>query len=78
MRDRGAIDAALIFKTEAELDQSLYYLIGNSYVRVIVVSLDEADALNRLAKMRPSPSYYVAHGDTNTIVDIYRYNVTYQ
>ena len=29
-----AVDAALIFRTEADLDQTLYYLIGNSYVRV--------------------------------------------
>jgi hypothetical protein len=62
----------LIFKTENELDQSLYYLIGNSYIRVIVVNLEESDALDRLAKMRPSPSYYIAHGDTSTIIDIYR------
>jgi hypothetical protein len=34
LHDREAIDAALIFKTEQELDQSLYYLIGNSYIRV--------------------------------------------
>lgn len=69
--DREAIDAALIFKTEAELDQSLYYLIGNSYIRVIVVNLEEADAMDRLAKMRPSPSHYIAHGTLPTIRDIY-------
>ncbi len=71
LHDREAIDAALIFKTENELDQSLYYLIGNSYIRVIVVNLDESDAMDRLAKMRPSPSYYVAHGTQSVIRDIY-------
>ena len=50
--------------------------IGNSFVRVIVVSLEEPDALERLSKMRPSPSYYVAHGDTKTITEIYKL-VTY-
>ena len=49
----------------------MYYLIGNSYIRVIVVNLEESDALDRLAKMRPSPSYYIAHGSTSTIQDIY-------
>ena len=38
LHDREAIDAALIFKTEQELDQSLYYLIGNSYIRVHAIS----------------------------------------
>ncbi len=28
LRDRDAIDAALIFKTEAELEQSLSYLVN--------------------------------------------------
>ena len=35
LHDREAIDAALIFKTESELDQSLYWLIGNSYIRFV-------------------------------------------
>ena len=59
------------------------YIIGSRYVvikyffsifskfRVIVVNLEESDALDRLAKMRPSPSYYIAHGTKNTIQDIY-------
>ena len=67
LRDRDAIDAALIFKDETDLDESLYWLIGNSYIRVIVVSLDQPDAFDRLAKMRPTPSYYIAHGDTETL-----------
>ena len=71
LRDRDAVDAALIFETEAELDESLYWIIGNSYIRVIVVSLDMEDAFSRLAGMRPSPSYYVAHGSTRTVGRIY-------
>jgi len=67
LRDRDAIDAALIFKDETDLDESLYWIIGNSYIRVIVVSLDQPDAFDRLAKMRPTPSYYIAHGDTDTL-----------
>ena len=65
------MDAALIFETEAQLDQSLYFLIGNSYIRVIVLDLEEPNVMQRLAKMRPSPSYYVAHGDTPTLTKIY-------
>ncbi len=37
LRDRGAIDAALVFSDEPQLDQSLYFLIGNSYIRVVVI-----------------------------------------
>ena len=34
LHDREAIDAALIVKTKQEWDQTLYYLNGNSYIRV--------------------------------------------
>ena len=38
---------------------------------MIVVNLEKSDAMDKLAKMRPSPSYYVAHGSQSTIRDIY-------
>ena len=68
LSDNKAIDAALIFKTEAELDQTLYYLIGNSHIRIMVVFLDDTGAMDRLAKMRPSPNHYVAYGSTDTLL----------
>ena len=68
---RGAVDAALIFETEEELDESLFWIIGrlaqappprfpgNSHLRVVVVSPDDRttleQALQRLAHMRPVP-----------------------
>ena len=64
--------SALIFETDADLEQGLYQLIGNSYIRVLVVHLGEADALERLAKMRPSPNYYVAYGTTDTMTNVYK------
>ena len=47
MKDRGAIDGALIFENEERLDQSLYYLIGNSYIRVVVINDEESGAWDR-------------------------------
>ena len=70
--DNEAVDTALIFRTEAELDQTLHYLIGNSNLRVMVVDMEENDVITRLSKLRPSPSYYVAHGSTATVIDIYK------
>ena len=65
------INVALIFKTKLELDQSLYYLIGNTYVRVIMVNFEDYNAMDKLAKMKPPPSYYIAHGTTNTIQGLF-------
>ena len=62
----------MIFETDADLEQGLYQLIGNSYIRVLVVHLDESDALERLSKMRPSPNYYVAYGTTDTMMNVYK------
>ena len=85
---RGAIDAALLFETESELDQvccysdvfilydrciindsffdlkSLYYIIGNYRLRVLVLSLQEEDPYKRMADLRPVPSAFVALGST--------------
>ncbi len=61
---REALDSALIFQTETELDQSLYYIIGNYEMRVLVISLDETDRdpYQRLVDLRPVPTAFVAFG----------------
>ena len=46
-------------------------MIGYSYIRVIVVNLEEDHHMDKLAKMRPWPSHYVALGTQSTIQDIY-------
>ena len=35
LRSQDSVDAALIFETQDKLDQSLYYIIGNSFLRII-------------------------------------------
>ena len=38
----------------------------------MVVDMEENDVITRLSKLRPSPSYYVAHGSTATVIDVYK------
>jgi hypothetical protein len=66
------MDAALIFETEVELDQSLYYIIGNYELRVLVISLDELDRdpYDRLKNLRPVPTAFVAFGTAQTLSGI--------
>lgn len=61
---KGATDAALIFESEKDLDQSLYFIIGNYELRVLVLSLDDParDPYERLSKLRPIPTAYAAFG----------------
>ena len=61
---RDAIDAALVFETESELDQSLYFIIGNYELRILVLSLDDKsrDPFDRLLKLRPIPTAFVGFG----------------
>ncbi len=40
-------------------------------MRIIGGQLEDADALNRLQKMRPRPSNYIAWGTTSQLTDIY-------
>ena len=65
------MDAALVFPNKFGLDQSLYYIIGNSALRIIGGHLEDPDALMRLKKMRPRPSNYVAWGTLNELKNIY-------
>ncbi len=53
------------------MDQSLYYIIGNSFLRIIGAQLKDPGAFDRLKKMRPRPSNYVAWGSTTSIKQAY-------
>ncbi len=42
------------------------------YVPIPNSHLQESGAMDRLASMRPAPSYYVGHGDAESLAKIYR------
>ena len=65
--ERNALDAALVFERENEIDEALYWIIGNSYVRILVMSLEEEDTFTRIKNIRPAPSFYVVYGDSSTL-----------
>ena len=46
------------------LSQSLYYIIGNYHLRVLVLSMQEKDPYSRMASLRPVPSAFIAFGST--------------
>ena len=71
LRSQKAVDAALIFEDQMKLDQSLYYIIGNSFLRIIGAQLEDTGAYERLKKMRPRPSNYVAWGSTASVKKAY-------
>ncbi|XP_063217386.1 ionotropic receptor 25a-like [Bacillus rossius redtenbacheri] len=68
---RQATDAALIFQNEEELDQTLYYMIGRSIIRVIVLDGLEGNNTDRLLAMRPSPSYFVVYATSANLTKLY-------
>ncbi|XP_068205985.1 ionotropic receptor 25a-like isoform X1 [Palaemon carinicauda] len=67
LQSRNATDAALIFGSEDQLDQALYYLVEGSVIRVIVLHGIETNSTETLKKMRPAPSYYVIIGTTEEL-----------
>ncbi|PNF39891.1 hypothetical protein B7P43_G01962 [Cryptotermes secundus] len=72
LTERKGTDAALIFQNEEELDQALYYLIGNSIIRVIVLDGLPGNSTDRLLAMRPVPSYFVIFGDTENVIKLFK------
>ena len=41
LKSEDAKDAAIIFETKTQLVQSIYYIIGNSFLRIVGASMDE-------------------------------------
>ena len=71
LKFRNSVDAALIFPEKLGLDQSLYYIIGNSPLRIIGAQMTDPDGLGRLKRMRPRPSNYLVWGSQKELEDIY-------
>ncbi|KAE8746460.1 Ionotropic receptor 8a [Frankliniella occidentalis] len=65
LRFRNISDAALVFDGDLEMSQGIYYLVGRSPLRVVVLPGLDGDAwepsgpAGRLGAMRPTPSMHV-------------------
>ncbi|XP_044012074.1 ionotropic receptor 25a [Aphidius gifuensis] len=69
---KNATDVALIFGNEEELNHSLYYLIGNSIIRLVVIDELSDLTITKIRTMRPSPSYYVIYASTDKMEILFR------
>ncbi|XP_024225398.1 ionotropic receptor 25a isoform X2 [Bombus impatiens] len=69
---KNATDVSLIFEDERELNQSLYYLIGNSIIRLVVIDEFTEKTVSKIRSMRPSPSYYAIYASTAKMEDFFR------
>ena len=72
LRALNEIDAALVFENKIALDQGLYYIIDNSFLRIIALQMQNPQILSQLSKMRPRPSNLVMWGSTKSITDTYK------
>nr|QGW50292.1 ionotropic receptor 8a [Chouioia cunea] len=72
MMYKNSTDAALIFENEKELNQTLYYLIGNSIIRLVVIESLTAREVDRISNMRPLPSYYVIYARTKQMEELFK------
>uniref|UniRef100_T1IU70 Receptor ligand binding region domain-containing protein n=1 Tax=Strigamia maritima TaxID=126957 RepID=T1IU70_STRMM len=70
LESRTITDAVLIFADEKELHQGLNYLIGNSVIRVLVLSQLDKDIAANLTKLKPAPSNYVVFGKGGYLQDV--------
>ena len=73
MMDRDVSDAALVVKTEADLNSTISYLIDNSYIRTMVIEWDNSNSHERLEKINLAPTMYAVYGNTDMIKMVHRY-----
>ncbi|XP_032670681.1 ionotropic receptor 25a [Odontomachus brunneus] len=69
---KNATDVGLIFEDERELNQSLYYLIGNSIIRLVVIDELTERTVSKIRSMRPSPSYYAIYASTPKMEELFK------
>ncbi|KAJ8675501.1 hypothetical protein QAD02_011287 [Eretmocerus hayati] len=69
---KNTTDAALIFQNEKELNQTLYYLIGHSIIRLVVIENLSPETVVRIGNMRPLPSYYAIYANTEQMEKLFR------
>lgn len=55
-----------------ELNQSLYYLIGNSILRLVVIDELTERTVAKIRGMRPSPSYYAIYASTAKMEELFK------
>lgn len=55
-----------------ELDQALYYMIGNSIIRIIVLDKLGQKNVKGLYDMRPTPSFHAVFASTPQIIEMYK------
>lgn len=55
-----------------ELNQSLYYLIGNSILRLVVIDELTERTVAKIRSMRPSPSYYAVYASTVKMEELFK------
>lgn len=54
-----------------ELDQALYYLIGHSIIRVVVLDKLNLKNVQGLIDMRPTPSFFSIIASTKQITEMF-------
>ncbi|XP_014484092.1 PREDICTED: glutamate receptor ionotropic, kainate 2 isoform X2 [Dinoponera quadriceps] len=69
---KNATDVGLIFEDEREMNQSLYYLIGNSIIRLVVIGELTERTVSKIRGMRPSPSYYAIYASTPKMEELFK------
>ncbi|XP_051160876.1 ionotropic receptor 25a-like isoform X13 [Leptopilina boulardi] len=69
---KNTTDSALIFENEKELNETLYYLIGNSIIRLVVIDDFSQKQVEKIIKMRPLPSYYVIYASTENMATLFK------
>ncbi|XP_046392943.1 ionotropic receptor 25a isoform X2 [Ischnura elegans] len=69
---KEAADAVLIFASEDEVDEAIFTMLGRSLLRVLVLNGLNGDTIEKLLRMRPSPSYFAIFSDSIKVMQLFR------
>ncbi|XP_037030055.1 uncharacterized protein LOC119069934 isoform X1 [Bradysia coprophila] len=71
LKEKNAIDAALIFQSEKDQTESLYRLVQGSTLRTVTYNGMTYENAERIKKLRPVPSYYGVFATSENMDDFF-------
>ncbi|XP_008546980.2 ionotropic receptor 25a [Microplitis demolitor] len=72
LKKKNATDFALIFENPLDVDPALYYLLGASTLRLVIIDNLNNASISKIHDMKPQPSYYMIYSSTKGMEKLFQ------
>ncbi|XP_044583719.1 uncharacterized protein LOC123264473 isoform X1 [Cotesia glomerata] len=72
LKKKNATDFALIFENPSDVDPALFYLLGASRLRLVIIDNFNNASMHKLRDMKPQPSHYMIYSSTKGMEKLFQ------